>query len=54
MATKLGEVAGIPVIKKDERGYILENGTIIADTYAEMFHNNEIEHSVLGQNPLFF
>jgi formylmethanofuran--tetrahydromethanopterin N-formyltransferase len=29
MATKLGEVA--------ERGYILENGTIIDDTFAEMF-----------------
>jgi formylmethanofuran--tetrahydromethanopterin N-formyltransferase len=37
MATKLGEVAGIPVVKKDERGYILENGTIIEDTFAEMF-----------------
>ena len=37
MATKLGEVSGIPVVKKDERGYILENGTIIDDTFAEMF-----------------
>ena len=37
MATKLGEVAGIPVVKKDERGYILKNGTIIEDTFAEMF-----------------
>ena len=36
MASKLGEVAGIPVVKKDERGYILENGTIIEDTFAEM------------------
>jgi len=35
--TKYGEVAGIPVVKKDERGYILENGTIIEDTFAEMF-----------------
>lgn len=37
MATKLGEVGGIPVVKKDDRGYILENGTIIEDTFAEMF-----------------
>ena len=37
MASKLGEVAGIPVVKKDERGYILEKGIIIEDTYAEMF-----------------
>jgi len=37
MATKLGEVAGIPVVKKDKRGYILETGTIIEDTFAEMF-----------------
>ncbi|UCC58629.1 MAG: formylmethanofuran--tetrahydromethanopterin N-formyltransferase [Candidatus Bathyarchaeum sp.] len=37
MATKLGEVAGIPVVKKDERGYILKTGTIIDDTFAEMF-----------------
>ena len=36
MATKLGEVAGIPVVKKDKRGYILETGTIIEDTFAEM------------------
>jgi formylmethanofuran--tetrahydromethanopterin N-formyltransferase len=34
---KIREVAGIPVIKKDERGYILQNGTIIEDTYAELF-----------------
>ena len=37
MAPQLGEVAGIPVVKKDERGYILENGLVIEDTYAEMF-----------------
>jgi hypothetical protein len=37
MAAKLGEVGGIPVVKKDERGYILENGVIIEDTFAEMF-----------------
>jgi formylmethanofuran--tetrahydromethanopterin N-formyltransferase len=37
MAAKLGEVAGIPVVKKDEMGYILENGVIIEDTFAEMF-----------------
>lgn len=33
--TKFGEVAGIPVVKKDERGYILKNGTIIEDTLAK-------------------
>jgi len=27
----------LKVVKKDERGYILENGTIIEDTFAEMF-----------------
>ena len=27
----------LKVVKKDERGYILENGIIIEDTYAEMF-----------------
>ena len=37
MATKLGEVAGIPAVKKDEKGYILKNGVIIEDTFAEMF-----------------
>jgi formylmethanofuran--tetrahydromethanopterin N-formyltransferase len=37
MVSKLGEVAGIPVVKKDEQGYILKNGTIIDDTFAEMF-----------------
>ena len=29
----------LKVVKKDERGYILENGIIIEDTYAEMFHH---------------
>ena len=30
-------MTNLKVVKKDERGYILENGTIIEDTFAEMF-----------------
>jgi len=26
----------------------------IEDTFAEMYHNNEIANSVLGETPLFF
>jgi len=37
MATKVGNVGGIPVVKKTEAGYILENGCIVEDTFAEMF-----------------
>ena len=29
-------MTNLKVIKKDERGYILENGVIIEDTFAEM------------------
>jgi len=37
MATKLGSVAGIPAVKKTDMGYILKNGMVIEDTFAEMF-----------------
>ena len=30
-------MTGLKAVKKDERGYILENGVIIEDTFAEMF-----------------
>jgi len=35
MATKLGSVAGIPVVKKTDIRYIPKNGMVIADTFAE-------------------
>ena len=35
----------LKVFKKDERGYILENGIIIEDTFAEMFHPMVTIHS---------
>jgi len=37
MAPKLGSVGDIPVVKKTAMGYILKNGCIIEDTFAEMF-----------------
>lgn len=37
MATKLGTVGDLKVVKKTSVGYILENGCIISDTFAEMF-----------------
>ena len=48
MATKLGSVAGLPVIKKTDMGYILKNGMVIEDTFAEMCCLIVITHSVLG------
>jgi len=42
MATKLGSVAGIPIVKKTNMGYILKNGRVIEDTFAEMLPTVEI------------
>ena len=41
----------LKVAKKDERGYILENGTIIEDTFAEMF---PFVVTSPAENPPFF
>jgi formylmethanofuran--tetrahydromethanopterin N-formyltransferase len=35
--TMLGKVGDIPVVKKEGSSYILENGCLIEDTFAEMF-----------------
>ena len=37
MATELGRLGDLKVVKKSSVGYILENGTEIVDTFAEMF-----------------
>ena len=50
MATKLGSVAGIPVVRKTDMGYILKNGMVIEDTFAETFPLVEISPA----KPLFF
>ena len=38
----LGKVGDIPVVKKTDMGYILKNGCLIEDTFAEMFPTLEI------------
>ena len=35
----------LKVVKKTEEGYILENGVIIEDTFAEMFYHMVTIHS---------
>jgi formylmethanofuran--tetrahydromethanopterin N-formyltransferase len=37
MATELGKVGDLKVVEKTSMGYILENGILIEDTFAEMF-----------------
>ena len=37
METELGQVGNLKVVKKTDMGYILENGVVIVDTFAEMF-----------------
>jgi len=53
METELDKVGDLKVVKKTPMGYILENGTEIQDTFAEMYHHNEIVTSVLGKTPIF-
>lgn len=37
METELGSVGDLEVVKKTSLGYILQNGCIISDTFAEMY-----------------
>ena len=48
MATEL------KVKKKTSEGYILENGVIIEDTFADTCQHTVMMHSVLGTTPSFF
>ena len=54
MASKLGTVGDLKVVKKTSIGHILENGCIIEDTFAETCHLIVMTHSVSGQTSLFF
>jgi len=48
--TMLGKVGDIPAVKKAGSSYILENGCLIEDTFAEMLPTLEIS----PVNPIFF
>ena len=53
MEAELGKVGDLKVVKKSDVGYILENGTIIVDTFAETCTLIETAHSVLSKPPFF-
>jgi len=42
METELGRLGSLKVVNKSPTGYVLENGTEIVDTFAEMFPLMEI------------
>ena len=48
METTLGKVRDIPVVKKVDSSYILKNGCMIEDTFAETCRLIVVTHSVLG------
>ena len=54
METKLGKLGDLKVVKKTPTGFVLENGTEIEDTFAEMFHHTATADSVLEKSPLFW
>ncbi len=50
MLEKVGDIA---VVKKTEMGYILENGCLIEDTFAEMFPTLVTSPERSPRNPFF-
>jgi hypothetical protein len=51
-------MAKLEVVKKEENDFVVkvpgrQETVRIEDTFAEMCYDNDIEHSVLGQTPLF-